>query len=299
MSEKDQVVEILRKAISPPFKATMGDGAGNVVVDGRPGYVWCRKVGRSEMLMEAYNKGAPAIEGVIVYVRESRIDRLGYEVIGVASGASPDNIFPPLPPHGWTHEWRPGIGRDRVSVYPRSWGYLRAEPIETGSMNVWVTPGWLYYDDEYIWYPGGYSPAFGPPAGSTWYQTLYMDPSDRSLHIVDGVTGGYGYAGIPVPPDCMLPIAAVESTGTFGSVTENMIEDIRLFMDPIEDCGTGTGISSIEIQEDDVKVLDATIFNFEGGGGKVTDEGGGKGTIDITPGAGAAVWEDPDFWVMI
>jgi len=90
MSEKDQVVEILRKAMSPPFKATMGDGAGNVVVAGRPGYVWCRKVGRSEVLMQAYNRGAQTIEGIIVLVQESRTEHLGYEVIGMASGASPD-----------------------------------------------------------------------------------------------------------------------------------------------------------------------------------------------------------------
>lgn len=238
MSEKDQVVEILRKAISPPFKATMGDGAGTVVVDGRPGYIWCRKLGKTEMLMQAYNRGAPAIEGIIILIQESRIDKGGYEVIGTYGGGGGDgNIYPPLPPHAWTHEWRPGIGRDRVTVYPRAWGYLRAEPIATGSMNVWVTPGWYYHDGEYHWYPGGYSPGFGAPTGSTWYQTLYMDPSDETLHIVDGVTGGYGYAIPPAPPDCMLPIAAIESTGTFDAVTENMIEDIRLFMDYIAECG--------------------------------------------------------------
>lgn len=43
---------------------------------------------------------------------------------------------------------------------------------------------------------------------------------------------------------------------------------------------------TIEIQEDDIKVADASTVNFEGGGGKVTDEGGGKVTVDITPGAG-------------
>lgn len=44
--------------------------------------------------------------------------------------------------------------------------------------------------------------------------------------------------------------------------------------------------TALEVQEDDVKVADADIVNFEGGGGKVTDEGGGKVTVNITPGAG-------------
>jgi len=124
MTERDQVVEILRKAISPPFKAVMGDGAGTVVVDGRPGYVWCRKLGKTEMLMQAYNRGAPAIEGIIVFVREnfeSEVQGLkGYDIIGVDYSASPGDVYPDVPPHAWTHEWRPGIGTDRVTVYPRA-----------------------------------------------------------------------------------------------------------------------------------------------------------------------------------
>ena len=41
--------------------------------------------------------------------------------------------------------------------------------------------------------------------------------------------GGYGLINeIPAPSGCTYSIAAVESTGTFGSVTENMIEDVRL-----------------------------------------------------------------------
>lgn len=243
MTERDQVVEILRKAISPPFKAVMGRGDGVVNVTGRPGYVWCRKLGKTEMLMEAYNRGAPAIEDVIVLVQESRIEGVkGYEVIGVASSTSPDNYYPEVPPHAWTHEWRPGIGRDRVTVYPRAWGYLRAEPIPTGSMNVWVTPGWYYYNDFLRWYVGGYSPGFYPPPSGTWNQLLSFEPSDESLHITNGSIVGYGLrANIPTPSGCTYPIAAIESTGTFSTINENMIEDVRLFMDPIEDCAeTGT-----------------------------------------------------------
>lgn len=51
------------------------------------------------------------------------------------------------------------------------------------------------------------------------------------------------------------------------------------------------GAAIVEIQEDDVKVTDADTINFEGGGGKVTDEGGGKVTVDITPGAGGVLIE--------
>lgn len=59
-----------------------------------------------------------------------------------------------------------------------------------------------------------------------------------------------------------------------------------VFLDAL---GGGGGVGTIEIQEDDAKVADAHIVNFEGGGGKVTDEGGGKVTVDITPGAGADI----------
>jgi hypothetical protein len=47
------------------------------------------------------------------------------------------------------------------------------------------------------------------------------------------------------------------------------------------------GGGSIEVQEDDVFIADANVLNFKGGGGKVTDEGGGKVSIDIAGGGGA------------
>lgn len=59
-----------------------------------------------------------------------------------------------------------------------------------------------------------------------------------------------------------------------------------VFLDAVGAGGGGDGAGTIEIQEDDGKVADADTVNFEGGGGKVTDEGGGKVTVDITPGGG-------------
>lgn len=44
----------------------------------------------------------------------------------------------------------------------------------------------------------------------------------------------------------------------------------------------GSEGTTTEIQEDDVKVVDVHVINFEGEGGRVTDEGGGKVTIDIS-----------------
>lgn len=63
-----------------------------------------------------------------------------------------------------------------------------------------------------------------------------------------------------------------------------------VFLDAVGGGGGGDGVGTIEIQEDDAKVADADVVNFEGGGGKVTDEGGGKVTVDITPGAGGGAW---------
>ena len=46
------------------------------------------------------------------------------------------------------------------------------------------------------------------------------------------------------------------------------------------------GGTTIEIQEDDAKVADAGIVNFEGDGVEVIDEGGGKATVNIPGGGG-------------
>jgi len=59
-----------------------------------------------------------------------------------------------------------------------------------------------------------------------------------------------------------------------------------------EGAGKGTIDIAVEIQEDDVKVIDAAVINFEGGGSKVTDEGGGKVTVDIEGGGAWALIEE-------
>jgi len=50
-------------------------------------------------------------------------------------------------------------------------------------------------------------------------------------------------------------------------------------------CDAGGGAGTIEIQKDDAKIADADTVNFEGGL-TVTDEGGGKVTVNVTGGAG-------------
>jgi len=76
------------------------------------------------------------------------------------------------------------------------------------------------------------------------------------------------YAAIPASEVVNTPAGGIAAT------------DVQAALNELD----GEKISDIEIQEDDGKVADVTIINFEGGGGKVTDEGGGKVTVDITPG---------------
>jgi len=80
----------------------------------------------------------------------------------------------------------------------------------------------------------------------------------------------------------VFAIALEQAAAPTGTVS-------ALFLDEVAAPGGDGGVTTIEIQEDDVKITDASIVNFEGGGGKVTDEGGGKATINITPGAGSEV----------
>lgn len=77
-----------------------------------------------------------------------------------------------------------------------------------------------------------------------------------------------------------------ESVGHYRADGELVFLDQVAGYKSLEELAAGGGGATVVIQEDDVKVVDASIVNFEGGGGKVTDEGGGKVTVDITPGAG-------------
>jgi len=91
---------------------------------------------------------------------------------------------------------------------------------------------------------------------------------------------------------CSGSVFAVALSPAIGDISGSVR---GFFLDAEGGAGGADGVGAIEIQEDDIKVADATIINFEGGGGKVIDEGGGKVTVDITPGGdGAPAYYDPD-----
>lgn len=82
MGEREKVVRLLRRGLAPAFKAVLGRGDGVVAVPGRPGYVWCRKLGRTELLIIAYNRSGSTSEGTTVLVKETTLEgATGYEVI--------------------------------------------------------------------------------------------------------------------------------------------------------------------------------------------------------------------------
>jgi len=113
------------------------------------------------------------------------------------------------------------------------------------------------------------------------------DPNNAIIITVSGGVVGSGVQIITNDDPALGPREILHFINGSGiaitSVDDPIEEEIEI---TITCTASGVGGTTVEIQEDDIKIADVTIINFEGGGGKVTDEGGGKVTVDITGGGG-------------
>jgi len=87
-ADRKEIGRIFKKMVASPFRAILGTGGGVVDVPGKAGWVWARRLGQEEKILQAYNRSiANPVEGLTVLVQESRIEGLaGYELAGTAGG---------------------------------------------------------------------------------------------------------------------------------------------------------------------------------------------------------------------
>ena len=87
-ADRKEIGRIFKKMVASPFRAILGTGGGVVDVPGKAGWVWARRLGQEEKILQAYNRSiANPVEGLTVLVQESRVEGLaGYELAGTAGG---------------------------------------------------------------------------------------------------------------------------------------------------------------------------------------------------------------------
>lgn len=133
------------------------------------------------------------------------------------------------------------------------------------------------------------------------FENLRRQMNTRPLNL-GGIAGNLGGQGGPpggftgqLPQNraafdtAELAVLEIPATGVAlpsGRSLVTNLNRIRYRLTQLEEGGGGgSGISSIEIQHDDVSIGNATVLNFEGGV-EVTDEGSGKVTVTVVGSGG-------------
>jgi len=224
----------------PIIPALMGDGNDNVVVDGRPGFVYIR-VGASQSLGQAFNNRLQPRDDLAIYVGYTDTQPDLLQVLDVrqqeyvAAGNSP---IPIIPRHHETHEFNSADGSDVIWVEKQQLTEALTRPTDPESMNVYVHPILYAYAGSWEWFPGdesddlsGYMPS---NSGEARYVLIYIDTSTNALDYSQGEIFAElappvdMVSALPDAPAASIPVGAVYLT---SSTTEITFDD-NLHFDP-------------------------------------------------------------------
>lgn len=235
-----------RKSFKPMPRiqyAVLGDGAGNVAVDGRPGYVHVRIGGETGRLTIAVNKRAPNINNFPVSVGYEDTGGRILHVLGVN-----DRVFPADSP--WDGQGTVGQhanqhmlpdGADIVWVNKKQILPLMVRPTNPTSTLVEIYPDYYHSGSSWNYFEGStidlasHAPAAYPYAR---YVLLSFNLEDGTVSTTDGPQFPlYVQADlipyIPSPPEGEYPLAAVVMTYQADPVVYRDIYDVRLLFTPV------------------------------------------------------------------
>lgn len=229
------------------FRATIGDGAGNVRVPGKKNYVYMRRVGRS-LVEDVLNVEVPARNGMPVICGADSENPDTLQVLAIDWQSIKDaGSLTYLPMHHESHELlNPDGGDDVVWVQKPQLVPLAPFPTSPTSMQIWVQKDFYAYASTLNYWPGGLTidffatPTYLPHAYNGVYVTVYVRGVDNTLQYTLGTEfptwppPAEGVA-IPAPPIGSVPIVAV-----YLSAGPNLLtNDPGLTTDSFETPGAG------------------------------------------------------------
>lgn len=218
-------------------QALAGDGAGNVEVSGRAGWIWIRLDGSSDDVAQALNRASIAlVEGAAVNLRRVRRYAASYyEILGASNAMMYDTLTSGesgtdfVKAHASQHERRDAGsgGSDPVDVYARMVVTLRARAQDTPNMTLRVESGFNPLTGAYV--AAQDSPTFIAPTGlaAARFDLLYLDDADAP-QILQGVKVVGGTPVYPAIPAGSVPLAYVYLTNATTTLTESEIYDARM-----------------------------------------------------------------------
>ena len=256
MASLDEARRAWRQTLSnyqeklPTRTAVMGDGRGfatsNIVVPGRPDYVFARDTVESPTYYQILNRGAvPPAVGMPITIGYSLFDGTEEEqVIGVNYSGLGQNFAansPQIGPHHQQHEFQ---GGDQVNVDSRQFMVGLVHPTDPASMAVKVE-SFIYFWNSWRRFDAVTTQLFNeyiPGSGYIAYLLITLDPESNSLryHVGAPISTGSAdallgtFSAIPAPPPIEIPLGYVRLTNGMTNLgwsqTDNNVGEARLFL---------------------------------------------------------------------
>ncbi|MBU0778383.1 hypothetical protein KKF82_09010 [Patescibacteria group bacterium] len=200
------------------FRATIGDGAGNVRVPGKKNHVYMRRVGRS-LVEDVLNVEVPARNGMPVICGSDSENPDMLQVLAVDWQSIKDaESFTYLPMHHESHELlNPDGGDDVVWVQKTQIIPLAPFPTSPASMQIWVQSDYYPWGAGWNRWPGDLTAdlsTYFPEAYSGVYVLVSIDGATNALQYTAGTEYPYWPPApeedaIPAAPSGSVPIVAV------------------------------------------------------------------------------------------
>jgi len=188
MSQRRQreIRKELQKLIRPTasgFDAILGDGAGNVEVDGKADQWYARPMG-SDLPVVVMRGAAPKLEGVHVRIEPEygadKRRRGNMRVVGVIAGGDPS--YGEVEPHGETH-----IAGGSDPIYIDTVQIINGLVYATSGMNITVNAGFALINRQPVhWSKSDLDTSSYVPASGALYGLVRVD-GDGDVDLQEGV----------------------------------------------------------------------------------------------------------------
>ena len=245
-----------REEAQQRFRATIGDGAGNIEIPGKRNFVYIRREGRSR-IEECHNTKAPRRYGLHVIVGYDPTNPDTLQILEPDWGgmASPDN-YPYVPYHHESHEFQNADGGDDVTwIQSQQIVPLLVYPTDPTSMFVNVYGGWYTWDDAWHYFEATTSAdltgSIPGIVGNARYVLVAIDGATEVLVYTNGVEFPTALPPadiedmIPVVSDGTVPVAAICLFNGMTAIGWDEIYDVRLMYSTTGASGIGAASNKL------------------------------------------------------
>ena len=292
------------------FKAVMGDGAGNVIVETTPNYVFVRHSGRGRVDRVLCTRVSPRNNlPVIVGYSLERPDEMQVLEVDWMEMEEYGGYYSYMPRHHFQHELLNEYGGDDVVwVRTQQFMYLLVQVTDPVSEYLDVQSGVYKYYGEICIYSGGQTgdiTAYAPGAGAAIMLLISLNAASGTLSYTEseefsmGIPASFRIQRIPDAPEGHIPLAAVYCPNGMTEVDWNVLYDLRTFLGTIDSEGPHALLGSMHYDTFPTTPAHGDMIVAGGGaGGNVwgtLNAGGDYRILTINPATDLPAWQKFDW----